>query len=64
MLFHGKTLSNTLINWTDKTESEKRNRHTIILGTKGIKMEDIHSSLSGNEITVLQNVLTYEYLAL
>lgn len=56
MLFHSKAISNKLFNWTDKKKNEKRNRYTIILGTKGIKMEGIESSLSENEISVLQNV--------
>lgn len=45
-----------MIKWTDKKENEKRSRYSIILGTKGIKTEGIESSLSGNKISVLQNV--------
>lgn len=59
MLFHCRAISNILINLTGKKEKEKRNRHTIISDTEEIKAEDIESSLSGNDITILQSVLFY-----
>lgn len=64
MLFHSKAISNKLFNWTDKKKNEKRNRYTIILGTKGIKMEGIESSLVKMRLVFYKMFLTYEYLAL